>query len=168
MKRKCVSLLLSAIMFFSCVAPGFAADVEPYTNRYRYEYVYSSPDYVEVHSTPFTLQDYEDQLKAEAVHAAVLGVIATVIPGKVEELAWIKYATGVAAALEGLYVACGELNKNFNFYTVTISQRSRYKYRVDCLDESRRFLEQTRVYTEVETKFYDDTSKTEYHEYDLR
>ena len=168
MKRKCVSSILSAIMLFSCIAPSFAADVEPYNNRYRYEYVYSSPDYVEVSTSQFTLEDYEEQLYTEAVHATVLVLIAAAIPGGIEDLAMAKYAADVAAALASLHAACGWLNKNRTYYTVTISQRSRYKYRVDCLDESRRFLEQTRVYTKVETTYYDDTSTTVFHEYDLK
>ena len=160
-------------MLFSCVAPSFAADAEPYTNRYRYEYVYSSPDYKEVGSRDYTLGDCQAMITGQGLQAAMLTVMAAIIPGIAEDTAVVAYWMDLAGKIELLVVAfeaAGTAGKNTNkvIYTVTTSQRERYKYRVDCLDESRRFLEQTRVYTQVETKCYDGTSKTIYHEYTLK
>ncbi len=173
MKRKCVSLILSAIMFFSCVTPGFAADAEPYTNRYRYEYVYSSPDYKLRDSHNYTVGDCQTMIVGQGLQAAMLTIMAAIIPGIAEDAAVVAYWADIAAKVELLiaaFEAAGTIGSNSDtvLYTVTVSQRERYKYRVDCLDESRRFLEQTRVYSKIETEYCDGTSKTTYHEYNLK
>ena len=105
MKRKCVSLILSSIMLFSCVAPSFAADAEPYTNRYRYEYVYSSPDYKEVGSRDYTLGDCQAMIAGQGLQAAMLTVMAAIIPGIAEDTAVVAYWMDLAGKIELLVVA---------------------------------------------------------------
>lgn len=166
--KKIMSLVLAMSLMLSLAVPAFAADIEPYANRYYTVYEYSSPNYVVTQVRNFTVDDYETMLQGQRLQADILIAIAAVIPGAVTDLVTIRYATAVAASLELLYTDIQGMGSSDVFFTITVSQRYRYQYSVDSLDTSNRRLVATRLYSEIETSYADGTTDVEYHEINLK
>lgn len=167
MKKKFVSFLLATIMLFSCTAPALATAVEPRDNRYKIVYEYSSPDYRQTLYRKFTVKDYDTMVAGRGVEAGMLTVVAAVIPGPGDDAIIVTRIAAIAAGLAAMRASISSA-LDATLFTMTVSQRYRYKYEVDRLDESNRHLLETRLYSKIVISYANGETDTTYHEINLK
>ena len=136
MKKRFMSLLLAVVMVFGVVSPSFAADtpdnsngIEPFNNRYYYVY--------ETEPTGKTASEKEAAIK-DTIKGLLSKGIATALGSSLPP----SEATGAITAITESFFKNVYAQEPFaRAGTYKISMDKKYKYRVDRLDESRRYVE---------------------------
>ena len=138
-KKRFMSLLLAVIMAFGVVSPSFAAgtsgdgsEIEPFNNRYYYKYEteYLGDATVHVSADEAKVKDTIKSIMANGVALA----IGYKIP---DEMVNYGVTNTVADMIKHIYAQ--EPFARAGRYE--ISTEMKYKYRVDRLDETRRYVE---------------------------
>lgn len=157
MKKKLMSLLMAMVLILGVASPSFAAgmpggeEVEPFNNRYYYTYETKPTGKTSTVTISKTEAFVKDTIKS-IMAKGVAEVVEAVVPGNQEMK---EKASGIAEDFTN-YIYSKEPYARAGTYTITTAKK--YKYRVDRLDESKRYIETTWLVTSCEFVGFDNTT----------